>query len=132
MRTRTYLKRYGSRVVRPNTSALLDVFRRLNRDVFDGAVPEPTRIQLVEEANRDKWLAVAYLHHSGDWYLGFTDDSMTINSAYDLLAHEMVHAHLWSIDGDRRTNHGPAFMAWAPQLALEGIILKERHYGLNH
>ncbi len=132
MRTRSYLKRYGKLLVKPKASALLATFHRLNRDVFDGAIPEPERIVPIHDGKADKWLAFASLHDDGSWDLGFTDSKMTVNSAYDLVAHEMVHAYLWTVEGDRKTDHGSPFMAWAPALALHGIVLMEKLYSTDH
>lgn len=128
MHLRAYLARHGSRIVKPSPRWTRWLFDKINRDAFEGAVPEPSKVILPDTAD---WHAQADLWDD-KWHLGITREPMTVRSAADLIAHEMVHVHLFTIDGDRRTMHGPSFMAWAPALALHGIILKEKDYELDH
>lgn len=125
---REHVRKYGRQIIVPTKAMTLHWFRRLNAEVFDGAIVEPVSISLRPMAGCMATFQTeeTYQH----WWLAIRGQPMSRYAFLECLVHEMVHASVALVDQDHLSDHGPAFMAYASRVAtLAGLPLKDKFYG---
>jgi SprT-like family len=123
-----HLQRYGKEVIVPTERMVRHWFSRLNDELFDSALNKPALVSM--DTGKDAWMAAFEPATDDTFTLYFAPNPMSRAAFLEILAHEMVHAAVWFLDGNHYVMHGPAFMAYAGTLAVKaGLPLRDGFYG---
>jgi len=120
--TRLHMRKHGFRIVKPSAPLVRYWWGRVSRELWDGNLPQPTKISIRPDRKHWAWVAI-YNDRPGEFDLEMDDYPLVKKRFIEVLTHESVHAHLWVAHGDNRTVHGPAFMQFRHRI--------KRTYGLK-
>lgn len=120
-----HLSTRGSERIRPTERQVRYWLQAVNRECFGGKLPMPEDISFREMQD-----IYAMVELSDDSYdLVLQPREYLRHELLALLGHEAAHVAVWFLDKDRRTDHGPRFMAYGPKLAEVGLPLHPFYYG---
>lgn len=118
-------------------------YARLNDRIFSGALPPALQIRIA--ILREAWGSctafldpisgdpkISSIELSRDLFCPHLPREVALPALETILAHEMVHAWQWLVDGERRIeigkvpllSHGPSFWLWRPKIQEYGLSLK--------
>lgn len=125
---------------RTNQKEVLALFKLINKEVFNNALPMPTLE--VQSHCRDYWgmcIAKSYILHAdktkSNCIIRLSDKWYCRQWLITTLAHEMAHQYQWDVLGHKRIkkgkaplmSHGPSFFIYKHRMAKYGISLKKSH-----